>query len=51
MNNTFPCTKAEGIENGVADCIMAMLTDVAARTIAAQVIESMTVSADYNQKQ
>ena len=51
MNNTFPCTKAEGKENGVTDCVMAMLTDVVARTIAAQVIESMNTSANHNQGQ
>ena len=50
MSKTFHYTKAEGIENGVTDCVVAMLSDVVARTIAAQVIESMTRPADNNQK-
>lgn len=44
MDNTFPCMKAEGKEKGVTDCVIAMLTDVAARTVAQQVIENMTAS-------
>ena len=51
MNNTFPYMKVEGKENGATDCVMAMLTDVVARTIATQVIERMATPANNNQEQ
>ena len=42
------CTKEEG-KKVVADEVLAMLTDVVARGIAAQVIERMTLTADEQQ--
>ena len=50
MNNTFHCTKAEGMRNGATDCVVAMLTDVVARTVAAQIIESMSTSDNHKEE-